>query len=113
MRLAYLGPRGTYTEAAAIAYDPTAELLPRPSFTSAVEMVEAGEADGAVCAIENSIEGPVVEVRELLLREQSAVLIRSEVVVPIRHALAGVEGIDLASVRTVYSHPQEIGRAHV
>ena len=35
MRLAYLGPRGTYTEAAAIAYDPTAELLPRPSFTSA------------------------------------------------------------------------------
>jgi prephenate dehydratase len=73
-------------------------------------MVEAGEADGAVCAIENSIEGPVVEVRELLLREQSAVLIRSEVVVPIRHALAGVEGIDLAGVRTVYSHPQALGQ---
>ncbi|MFA7295929.1 MAG: prephenate dehydratase [Dehalococcoidia bacterium] len=109
-RLAYLGPRGTYTEAAAIAYDSTAELLPRASFTSAVEMVEAGEADGAVCAIENSIEGPVVEVRELLLREQSAVVIRSEVVVPIRHALAGVEGIDLAGVRTVYSHPQALGQ---
>lgn len=115
LRLAYLGPRGTYTEAAALAFAPAAELLPLPSFTAAVEAVERGEADAAVCAIENSIEGPILETRDLLLREQSGVLIRGEVVLPIRHALVGVEGIDLARAQVVYSHPQALAqcRAHL
>jgi len=110
VRLSFLGPRGTYTEAAAIVFDPTADLLPSPTFTSSVETVEAGGADAAVCAIENAIEGPVVETQLLLLREASKVQIRGEVVLPIRHALVGVEGLDLRQVRTVYSHPQALGQ---
>ena len=115
MRLAHLGPRGTYTEAAAIAFAPEAVLLPLPSFTAAVEAVERGEADAAVCAIENSIEGPVLETRDLLLRERSGVLIRGEVVLPIRHALVGAKGIDFAAAQVVYSHPQALAqcRAHL
>lgn len=110
MRLAHLGPRGTYTEAAAIAYDPAAELVPMASFTATVEAVERGEVDAAVCAIENAIEGAVQETRDLLLRDQSAVQVRAEIVLPIRHALVGGAGIDVAQATVVYSHPQALGQ---
>jgi len=110
VRLAHLGPRGTYTEAAAIAYDPKATLIPLASFTATVEAVERGEVDAAVCAIENAIEGAVQETRDLLLREQSAVEICAEIVLPIRHALVGVAGIDVAQATVVYSHPQALGQ---
>ena len=110
LRLAHLGPRGTYTEAAALAYAPDAQLQPLPSFTASVEAVERGEADAAVCALENSIEGAVLETRDLLLREQSGVQICAEVVLPIRHALVGAAGLDLSRVAVVYSHPQALGQ---
>ena len=110
MRLAHLGPRGTYTEAAAIAFDPSAELLPLPSVVDAVAAATRGDADAAVCAIENSIEGGVNETLDLLVREETAVLIRGEVVVPIRHALVGVAGLDPARAGVVYSHPQALAQ---
>ncbi len=110
LRLAHLGPRGTYTEAAAVAYDPTAELIPLASFTAAVEAAEAGAADAAVCAVENSIEGPVHETRDLLLRDDSRVQICGEVVLPIRHVLVGASGLDLTHASVVYSHPQALAQ---
>ena len=57
MRVAHLGPRGTYTEVAALSWQPDATLLAVPSVGAAVEAVLAGEADAAVCAMEDSIEG--------------------------------------------------------
>ncbi|MEE8338437.1 MAG: prephenate dehydratase [Dehalococcoidia bacterium] len=109
-RLAHLGPRGTYTEAAAIAYDADAVLSPQPTVAAAVACVEAGEADAAVCAIENSVEGGVTETLDQLLRDDFALSISGEVVLPIRHALIGVAGIDLAAVTAVYSHPQALAQ---
>jgi prephenate dehydratase len=113
MRLAHLGPRGTYTEAAAIAYDASADLLPVSSPAAAVEAVERGDADAAVCAIENSLEGGVVDTLDVLLKEHATLLIRGEVVLPIRHALVGVEGLLPADARVVYSHPQALAQCRV
>jgi prephenate dehydratase len=110
MRLAHLGPRGTYTEAAAIAYDAAADLLPVNSPAAAVEAVERGDADAAVCAIENSLEGAVVDTLDVLLKEHASLLIRGEVVLPIRHALVGVDGLVPADARVVYSHPQALAQ---
>jgi prephenate dehydratase len=110
MRLAHLGPRGTYTEAAAIAYDATADLLPVTSPAAAVEAVERGDADAAVCAIENSLEGGVVDTLDVLLKEHASLLIRGEVVLPIRHALVGVDDLIAADARVVYSHPQALAQ---
>src|SRR5688572_28540201 len=110
MRLAHLGPRGTYTEAAAIAYDPSAELITVPTFTASVEAVERGDADAAICAIENSLEGGINETLDLLLREDATILVRGEVVLPIRHALVGVDGLIPADARVVYSHPQALAQ---
>ena len=72
-RLAHLGPRGTYTEAAAALYDPAAELVPVPTVSDAVAAVERGEADACVCALENSLEGGVRDTLDQLLRDELAV----------------------------------------
>ena len=110
-RLAYLGPRGTWTEAAALLYEPAAELIACPTFTAAVETVTAGNADGAVCAIENSLEGAVLETVDLLLQEEMRLRIRGEIVVPIRHVLVGAAGTDPLQATAVYSHPQALAQS--
>lgn len=110
MRLAHLGPRGTYTEAAAIAYMPDAELLPVATVTAAVEALERGEADGAICAMENALDGGINETIDLLLRETMALHICGEVVLPVHHVLAGAPGIDLSQASAVYSHPSALAQ---
>ncbi len=109
-RLAHLGPRGTYTEAAALAWEPDAELLPLPSVVAAAAAVQRGEADAAVCAIENSIEGSVRETVDLLLREDTTLKICGETVVGIRHALVAAAGVDPREATVVYSHPQALAQ---
>ena len=109
-RLAYLGPRGTNTEVAAVGFDPDADLLPVASFTAAAQAVRDGEADAAVCAIENSIEGSVRETVDLLLRPDMGLEIFGETVLPIRHALVAPEGADPATATVVYSHPQALAQ---
>ena len=109
-RLAYLGPRGTNTEAAAADHDPDAELLPVPSVADAARAVLDGEADAAVCAIENSIQGTVRETVDLLLRADLGLRIFGETVLPIRHALVAAEGTDPAAASVVYSHPQALAQ---
>jgi prephenate dehydratase len=110
MRLAHLGPAGTYTEAAALAYQPDAELIPTATFTASVELVERGEADAAICAMENALDGGINETIDLLLRESDALHICAEVVLPIHQLLVGAPGIDLAQVAVVYSHPSALGQ---
>ena len=109
-RLSHLGPRGTYTEAAAIAFDAEAELIPCPTVAAAVEAVEAATADAAVCAIENSIEGSVRETVDLLIRPGTTLLVQGELVLPIRHALVGAAGVDPMRAAVVYSHPQALAQ---
>ena len=110
MRLAFLGPAGTYAEAAARRYAPDAELVPARTFTAAAQAVEDGEADEAVCAIENALEGPVAETLAILVRDDLKLHIKAEIVLDIQHALVGTPGLDLATVPVVYSHPQALAQ---
>jgi prephenate dehydratase len=110
MRLAFLGPAGTYAEEAALRYAPDGELVPARTFTAAAEAVEAGEADAAVCAIENALEGPVAETLAILVREGLTLHINAEIVLGIRHSLVGAAGLKLEEVRVVYSHPQALAQ---
>jgi len=110
MRLAHLGPSGTYTEAAAIDYDASAELVAVATVAATVAAVEQGEADAAVCAIENALEGPVAETLAILQHENPMLMIAAEIVIAIRHALVGPPGLDLNDARIVYSHPQALAQ---
>ncbi len=107
--LAFLGPHGTYTEEAALHYDPGAELRPYPNISAVGRAVAEGETDEGVAPIENSIEGSVNFTLDLLVSENS-LLIRYEIVIPIEHYLMGKPGTRLEDVEVVYSHPQALAQ---
>ena len=111
-RLAYLGPPGSYSEQAAIAYDPTAEAIPFPAIPSVVASVGEGLAEEAVVPIENSLEGAVTFTLDLLIHE-SDLKIRREQVVSIVHCLLVDEGTEMGDIRVVYSHPQALAQCRV
>lgn len=109
MRVTHLGPRGTYTEVAATRWRLDAELLPRPSVPAAIDAVIRGEADAAVCAMENSIEGTAsIETLDLLISDDFPLRIAGEVVVPVQHMLVAAAGTDPAAATRVYSHPSAL-----
>ena len=111
MRIAYLGPAGTFSEEAALAWATPrgAEVVPFSSFPALVDAVEAGLAEQAMLPIENSLEGSVSGTVDLLIHETD-LKICGELVLPVRHFLVGVPGTTLAEVRTVTSHPQALGQ---
>ena len=109
VRLAYLGPEGTYTEQAALDYDATAERIPFSGIPTVIRAVLSGEADEAVAPIENSMEGMVTFTVDLLI-DESGLQIKNEVIVPIHHCLLGEPGTDLERVEVVYSHPQALAQ---
>ena len=108
-RVAYLGPPGTYTEAAALQYAPGSQLLPFPTVAAVASAVDAGMAEEGVVAIENSLEGSVTDTLDLLIHE-SSLFIRQELVLPIEHCLLARPGTKATDIRVIYSHPQALGQ---
>src|SRR5262245_25963983 len=109
MKVAYLGPSGTNGEEAALALAPEAELVPSSSHAQAAHIAETGVVDGAVLAIENSLNGSVAETLDTLIHE-SSLTVQAEMALPIEHYLAATPGSSLARTRVVYSHPQAINQ---
>ena len=107
--LAFLGPSGTYTEEAALLYDPEAELRPFPNITAVGMAVAIGRDPEGVVPIENSIEGSVNFTLDLLVSEGS-LLIRNEMVLPIEHYLMGKPGTRMEEIEVIFSHPQALAQ---
>lgn len=108
-RIAYLGPPGTYTEDATERYDPTGQRYPCATISATADAVRSGEADEGVAPIENSLEGAVNDTLDLLIRE-TTLLVRQEILVPIRHCLLVKPGTQAQEIQAVYSHPQALGQ---
>nr|WP_297424903.1 prephenate dehydratase [uncultured Actinotalea sp.] len=106
LRYAYLGPAGTFTEAALrqIASPEDAVLLPQVDVVSAIEAVRSGAADRAVVAIESSVEGSVTAVLDTLATGDPLVLL-GEMIVPVSFVLATRPGTGLGAVHRVAAHP--------
>ncbi|MDR1800026.1 MAG: prephenate dehydratase [Bifidobacteriaceae bacterium] len=104
-RYAYLGPAGTFTEEALTrVVDPNqAVLLPQIDVISAIDRVREGQADFAVVAIENSVEGGVTAVLDALAEGTPLVIMR-EILVPVSFTLAALPGVVLEDVRRVAAH---------
>ena len=106
LRYAFLGPAGTFTEAALrkVADPAEAEFVSAGSVLSAVAALRRGEVDRAVVPIENSVEGGVsATVDEIALGETLQIL--AEVHVPISFVLVGRPGVAIEDVRRVTTHP--------
>jgi len=108
-RVAYLGPRGTYTEIAAIKYAPSSELIPFLTVAAVAASVDNGMAEEGVVAIENSLEGSVTDTLDLLIHD-SSLFIRQEMVLPINHHLLVQSGTIASNVNIILSHPQALGQ---
>jgi len=114
--IAYLGPPGTYTEAATLAYVRTLAqetareslLCPYPSIAQALRAVAQGQVHLAVIPVENSIEGSVAVTLDTLW-QLDTLQIQQALVLPIWHALLS-RASALESIQTVYSHPQALAQ---
>ncbi|MDY0811012.1 prephenate dehydratase [Kitasatospora purpeofusca] len=105
-RYTYLGPAGTFTEAAlrTLPEAATRELVPMSSVQLVLDAVRGGESSGAFVPIENSVEGAVTATNDELA-SGAPLMIYREVLLPITFALLVRPGTGLADVKTVTSHP--------
>ncbi len=105
----YQGERGAYSEDACLKYfGEEVKAVPYPDFPSVFGAVERDEVTHAVVPVENSIEGSVAQVNDLLLDHDLTV--SGEVVVPVKHCLMAYDDATLATVSEVMSHPQALGQ---
>lgn len=111
MRVAYLGPPGTFSEEAALLCELTAPgaLAPYPTIADAWEAALGGAADLALLPAENSLEGSVGATLDLLVH-RGGLRIRREVALPVRHQLLAREGSALGAITRVVSHPQALAQ---
>jgi prephenate dehydratase len=106
VRYAYLGPAGTFTEAALRSMPLTAddETTPFPTVAAALDSVREGITDGALVPMENSIEGSVnATLDELAVGVR--LVIGHEVVLEVAFDLVAPPGTTLADVTRVATHP--------
>ncbi|MEZ0092808.1 prephenate dehydratase [Streptacidiphilus sp. EB129] len=105
-RYTYLGPEGTFTEAAlrTLPEAATRELVPSVSVAAALDAVRSGEAAAALVPIENSVEGGVTATLDELATGTPLMIYR-EVLLPIAFALLVRPGTALKDVKTVTGHP--------
>jgi prephenate dehydratase len=112
MRVAFLGPVGTYGEQAAqqlleLEGIAAAELVPQLGIRAVVQALASGACDAAVVPVENSVEGGVTACLDALWEHPDLAIARA-LVLPIRHALLGSGSID--GVSEVLSHPQALAQ---
>lgn len=113
MRIAYLGPAGTFTEDAlgeALPSGTKFEPLRTPTIREAILAVERGEAERALVPFENSIEGSVRSTLDTLAFDAGAVTIVGEYDFSVRPVLIARERLELEQVERVLSHPQPLAQ---
>jgi prephenate dehydratase len=101
----FLGPEGTFTEAALMQVPGAAEAvrIPASNVNAALDMVRDGAADAAMVPIENSVEGGVTATLDAIAGGPELRIIR-EVLVPISFVLVARPGVALADIRRISTH---------
>jgi prephenate dehydratase len=112
MRVAYLGPAGTFTEDALREAAPGEEIEPlrTPTVADAILAVERGEAERAFVPFENSTEGSVRSTLDTLAFEAERVTIVGEHDFEVHAHLIARDGVGLQDVAAVLSHPQPLAQ---
>lgn len=113
MRIAYLGPAGTFSEDALRQsgfVGDSFEPVPCDTVRDVVEAIGAGQADRALAPIENSIEGSIRATLDGLVAQADSVTILGEYDHQIRSALIARGGLELSQISSVISHPQPLAQ---
>ena len=111
LRIAYLGPAGTFTfraaEAAAqVRFGSFVDYVPGRTVEEVFLLTDRGEADYGVVPVENSTEGSVGQTLDMFI--DSPLKICSEILLWITHHLIGRGPLE--EVKRIYSHPQALAQ---
>lgn len=109
LQVSYLGPEGTYSQAALFKYFGHAvTAVPAQTIEDVFREVIADRAHYGIVPIENSTEGSVKPTLEMLLN--SPLQLCGEVELPIHHCLMSAQPLDFKKIKRVYLHPQTFGQ---
>jgi prephenate dehydratase/chorismate mutase len=106
--IGFQGEHGAYSEMAAQLCGEDLITIPCAAFQDVFSEVETGQLDLGILPVENSLEGAVTEVNDLLV--ETALHIVGEARIPVHHCLLALPGTDHRTLRSVYSHPQALAQ---
>ncbi len=111
MRVAVLGPEGTFTEMAALQqFGSSVDIVPKARLDQVFNAVETSRVNYGVVPVENSTEGIVSTTADLLV--STPLHIAGEIYLPIHQALLGVNQ-DYSQIQKVYSHAQSLSQCRL
>jgi prephenate dehydratase len=107
MKIGYLGPEGTFSEEASLKYKNKIGKGTYRSYSTIHDILIAadkGEVDEAIVPIENSVEGSIGIVTDMLVNEVK-LQIKQELVIPVKHYLLAKKNVPLKKITDVISIP--------
>lgn len=108
--LGYFGPAGTFTHMALLSLSDE-EARPYPTVAAALDAVRAGEVDGSVVPIENSVEGGVSATLDYLGNpDMDRLQIMNEAIIAVRFVLAVRPGTQLKDIRRIATHSHAVAQ---
>jgi prephenate dehydratase len=102
MRIATLGPEGTFSHEAVLKYKKKSEILFKDTIWDIFESVNMGEVDLGIVPVENSVSGTVGLTLDAIM--DFDLNICDEIILPVRHNLVGNGKME--DIKKLYSHPQ-------
>ena len=108
MRVAYSGTAGAFAHIAAEKLYPSATKVAYHGFAEAYRAVEDGECDVCVLPVENSYNGEVGQVTDLMF--SGTLYVNGMFDLPVTQDLLGIPGAKIEDIKTVISHPQALGQ---
>ncbi len=106
--VAFQGEHGAYGELAARNLVPGGAYIPCMEFTDVFHGVENGNLDMGVVPVENSLEGAVTQVNDLLTNTNLKVV--GESIVKVKHCLIALKSTGFKEIHQVFSHPQALAQ---
>ncbi|OQW91065.1 MAG: chorismate mutase [Beggiatoa sp. IS2] len=111
LQVAFLGPEGTYSQAAVRKhFGHAVQTIAVPTIDSVFREVESGHIEYGVVPVENSTEGGINQTLDCLVN--TSLKICGEILLPIHHHLL-TKSSDLAQLTRIYSHPQSFAQCRL
>ncbi len=106
--IGFQGEHGAYSEVAALKHDTSLIPIPCVEFAEVFEAIADRELDFGIVPVENSLEGAITPVIDLLLETDLKIV--GEISLPIRHCLLTLPETDRRDIKIVASHPQALAQ---
>lgn len=118
MKIATLGPRGTYSEQASLliakrvspSVTKTDVELIFTTINNSLRLVQNYQADYALVPAENMIDGLIGSTFDALIEYQDFVKVCDEISLPIKHSLGAAPGVNWDNIKFIYSHPSALNQ---